>query len=190
MDVGTLNIPSIPQLPAPPQLPPLPSFLPTLELDNLPTLPPAPLIPNISPDIEGVINITEKVGKIFCIIKGGIGMVAESAVKSRIEQMTQRTREVPLFDSFDITQFSRQSPLQGFDIQIDAYTNFRYNFTFVYDMIDSLAQVSNEAVNQKVVQPTQQSMQNFTEFLQEVAEPVQDAGSQNIEISYNQVEKQ
>jgi len=95
-----LRLPDIPVIPAPPELPPLPSFIPWLKVD-LPVLPPAPKIPKLSPSIEASIKAADVVGKIFCILKWKIWLVAESQVKSKVEQLTQRTWSVPFFDYFD-----------------------------------------------------------------------------------------
>ncbi|MBP6910638.1 hypothetical protein KBC03_03480 [Patescibacteria group bacterium] len=69
-------IPQIPVLPTPPKLPELPSFIPNIEL-NLPNLPPAPRIPKIAPQIQATLKVAEFIAKIFCIVKGGIGLVSE-----------------------------------------------------------------------------------------------------------------
>lgn len=69
-------IPQIPVLPMPPKLPELPSFIPNIEL-NLPNLPPAPRIPKIAPQIQATLKVAEFIAKIFCIVKGGIGLVSE-----------------------------------------------------------------------------------------------------------------
>lgn len=104
-----VSIPQIPVLPAPPTLPELPSFIPNIEL-NLPSLPPAPRIPKIAPEITATLKIAEFIAKIFCIVKGGIGLVAEKGVKTRIEQMTQRTWSVEPFDSLSVTKI--QPPMK------------------------------------------------------------------------------
>lgn len=99
----TVDVPTIPMLPAPPTLPELPSFIPSIDL-NLPTLPPAPKIPNISPSISATLKVVSKIGDILCIVKNGISLVGESDVKTRIEQLTQRTRSVEPFDSLSVTR--------------------------------------------------------------------------------------
>lgn len=112
IDLSPFTIPELPILPPPPTLPELPSLLPKVQLD-LPVLPPAPKIPAISPSIEATIKIAEFIGQIMCIIKGkGIGLVAEDGVKSKVEQMTQRSRNVPFFDYLDLTTLFRDPPLQ------------------------------------------------------------------------------
>jgi hypothetical protein len=63
-----VSLPTNPVIPQPPTLPELPSFIPTIKMD-LPVLPPAPKIPKILPEIDGILNIAEFVGKIFCIVK-------------------------------------------------------------------------------------------------------------------------
>jgi len=160
LNLGNLSIPNIPILPEPPILPPLPSFLPTLELE-LPVLPPAPRIPQLSPEIKTVLDITDAVGQIYCIIKWGIWLVGEQGVKSKIEQLTQRSWDVPLFDDMNITSFSKETPLQGFDWKVDAYLAFNYNFTYIYDLLKWFADIANENVNKYVVSPTNEGLEQF-----------------------------
>jgi hypothetical protein len=76
IDIVDTSLPKIPVLPGPPQLPELPSFIPNIEAD-LPILPPAPKIPKILPEINATLKVAEFIGKIFCIVKGGIGLVGE-----------------------------------------------------------------------------------------------------------------
>lgn len=71
-----IDLTNIPVLPSPPKLPPLPSFLPSVEL-TLPDLPPAPRIPKLIPQIDGILTAADIIGKIYCIIKGGVGLVGE-----------------------------------------------------------------------------------------------------------------
>lgn len=82
VDIGELeaklpNIPSIPDipvLPPAPTLPKLPAIIPDVSLE-LPYLPPPPEIPALASSIKQMINIGEKIGKLFCIMKGEIGIV-------------------------------------------------------------------------------------------------------------------
>ena len=105
------KLPDIPILPDPPTLPELPSFIPTVNL-SIPNLPPPPEIPEFPNKLSKMIQILQKIAKIYCIIKSGVGMVAEPAVKSRIEQMTQRNYLVPWVDSLDMTRLFRPTILQ------------------------------------------------------------------------------
>jgi hypothetical protein len=152
IDSLDLLIPTIPTLPGPPQLPELPSFIPNVELE-LPLLPPAPKIPKIIPEINGTLKIADFIGKIFCLVKGGIGLVGEKGVKGKIEQITQRTRNVPAFDFFDLTTKYRSAPLEGFDYKLDAYTRLKFNFDGVYTLIDNIAQASNKTVTEVSEKP-------------------------------------
>ena len=149
LDFSPFNIPNLPILPPPPQLPTLPTLLPQVELD-LPVLPPAPKIPAISPSISATINAAEFIGQIMCIIKGkGVWLVAEDGVKSKIEQMTQRSWNVPFFDYLDLTTMFRDPPMQWFDYQIDTFVNIQFNFNGVYDTINYMA----ERVSENVTKP-------------------------------------
>ena len=66
--LGLEHLPSAPVIPAPPQLPPLPSFIPSLNI-TLPVLPPAPAIPELFPQIKGILKGLGIVTKILCIVK-------------------------------------------------------------------------------------------------------------------------
>jgi hypothetical protein len=138
------TIPSIPQLPAPPRLPELPSFIPSIDL-NLPTLPPAPKVPRISPAITATLKITSTIGKVLCIVKNGIGLVWEKWVKTRIEQLTQRTRSLQPFDNLSITRVT--PPLRWFDLKVDTYLNFEMNFDILYKVLDDLTKKINKKTN-------------------------------------------
>lgn len=142
LTLDLLELPAIPLLPSPPDLPELPSFIPNVEID-LPTLPPAPKIPNLSPKIESILKVAKFIWKIFCIVKWWIWLVWEKWVKAKIEQLTQRTRNVPIFDYFDLTTKYRDPPLKWFDRKLDAYLELRYNFDGVYNFINSAASFVN-----------------------------------------------
>ncbi len=135
-----VKIPSIPTLPAPPTLPELPSFIPKINL-NLPTLPPAPKIPNLNPSIATTIKVMSKIAKILCMVKN-VKLVGEGDVKSKIEQLTQRTWNVEPFDSLSTTIVT--PPLRWFDIKISTYLNFEFNFDGLYDIVNELAKKVNE----------------------------------------------
>lgn len=168
IDLSPFTIPDLPILPPPPVLPELPSLLPKVQLD-LPVLPPAPKIPAISPSIQATIEIAEFIGQIMCIIKGKwIGLVAEDGVKSKVEQMTQRSWNVPFFDYLDLTTLFRDPPMQWFDYQIDTFVNLQFNFNGVYDIVNSMAELVSENVTKPFewrVNKANEGIAEWTEFL-------------------------
>lgn len=176
-----LSLPTIPLLPSPPTLPELPSFIPNINIE-LPVLPPAPKIPKIAPEIETVINAVSFFSELYCIVKWGIGLVGESNVKTRIEQLTQRTYEIPLFDNINLsTDMSyQQDKLQGFDFQIDAYVNFTMNFNGVYTLIKWLADSINEQTK-KLTEREGDAKQALSK-VNESAQDLNDTTQQNITI--------
>lgn len=136
-----VNIPEIPTLPAPPVLPELPSVIPSIDL-NLPTLPPAPKIPNLNPSISATLKVISKIWNILCMVKN-FKLTAEGDVKTKIEQLTQRTWNVEPFDSLSITRVT--PPLRWFDVKISTYLNFEFSFGWVYSIVDELAKkINNE----------------------------------------------
>ncbi len=138
----------IPTLPSPPKLPPLPSFIPTVKLD-LPDLPPAPKIPKLIPQVEVILDVADLIWKIYCIVKWKIWLVSEKWVKSKIEQLTQRTWNVPWFDNIDLTlsSYFPKDKLQWFDWKIDTYITFKYNFSYLYDIIVAVGEYVSDKVN-------------------------------------------
>lgn len=180
-----VSLPIIPVLPSPPRLPPLPSFIPTIKLD-LPVLPPAPRIPNINVDIRSAINGIDKIGKIFCIIKWGIGLVGESTVKSKIEQLTQRTWDVPFFDQM-LTQRPQPQPNVWFDYKIDAFVRLQYNFDAVTNLLQGLASQVNNRTNTTLIEPSQETINNISDTLNNnnTNQSIQDAGNQTINIQWS-----
>lgn len=157
-----MSLPTIPVIPEPPQLPEPPSFIPSIKID-LPVLPPAPKIPKILPEINGILKVADFIGKVFCIVKWGIGLVGEKGVKGKVEQITQRTREVPVFDFFNLTTKYKDPPLQGFDYKLDAYATLKFNFDGVYDVFNTIAQSANSIVSQKIEAPIQEGVDRTTE---------------------------
>lgn len=137
------DLPEIPLLPEPPTLPELPSFIPKIDF-SLPLLPPAPKIPNIIPEISSIIEIADFVVKIFCILKKGFGLVGEEWVKAKVEQMTQRTWDVPIFDFFNQTFTWKTDPKpQWFDLQLDGFLQFKMDFSWFYGFLNQIAETAN-----------------------------------------------
>ncbi|HMY80233.1 MAG TPA: hypothetical protein PK048_00105 [Candidatus Absconditabacterales bacterium] len=151
----SISLPSLPVIPQPPDLSALrlPSFIPQFIFKG-PTLPPAPRIPKIAPELGLAIDIADFLGRVFCIIKGGIGLVGEKGLKSRIEQMTQRTRQVEPFDSLKL--MIPNAPLQtwnlfkpngykggSFDIKLETYAGVKLYFDGIYSLFDGVAQSLN-----------------------------------------------
>ncbi len=141
--IKDVNIPTIPELPKPPQLPQPPTLLPTVNLE-LPVLPPAPKLPEISNTLKATLKTAELIWKIICIVKWSIWLVGEKWVKWKIEQLTQRTYDVPFFDFMNLTTKFLQPPLKGFDYEIDSYVNLQFNFDWVYSVFNWLANQINK----------------------------------------------
>lgn len=174
------TIPDIPLLPEPPTLPDLPSLIPQVDM-QLPVLPPAPSIPELPNQISLMLSIAKKLSKIYCIIKSGIGLVGENSVKARIEQMTQRSYEVPWVDRLDLTQSLKQTPLQGIDIQVDSSINLKYNFDAFYALLKSIVDNIN-STSYNIISNTQGLSTSWESFLQqgwgEIQETIDEANLQ------------
>ena len=148
VNIKLLDLPDIPLLPEPPELPELPSFIPEIELE-LPILPPAPELPRLPNEIESTIKIAKLIWKIYCIVKWKFGLVWESSVKAKIEQLTQRTYEVKWIDT--IMDFTNRSavPVRNYwmDYEIDSYVDLQFNFTEFYTYLDTLTKSINNLSN-------------------------------------------
>ncbi len=150
------SIPQLPVLPSPPTLPDLPSFIPKVDF-ALPTLPPAPKIPNLIPEIWVTLDFASSLAKIFCIVKQWVGLVGEKWIKSKVEQLTQRTWDVKAFDFLDQTVSWKKDPaLYGFDFKLDGYINFKMNFDPFYNLLNWIASGINEFTSK-----TQNSVQTY-----------------------------
>ena len=162
----SLDIWDIPLIPSPPTLPELPSFIPTVEME-LPLLPPAPKIPQLPDSIKGAIKGAKLIWKILCIIKWKIGLVEEKNIKAKVEQITQRTYEVPYWDNFDQTLSERNTftssnisstlasvfswftallqtnqfkevKMKWFDLSLQTYINIQFNLDEFHDWLKSV----------------------------------------------------
>ena len=150
-NIKLLDLPDIPILPEPPELPELPSFIPEVEIE-LPILPPAPEIPKIPNQIEALVKFANLVWKIYCIVKWNFGMVGESSVKAKIEQLTQRTYKVDWID--DIMDFTNRTvaPIKnyGVDYEISAHVDMQFNFSDIYNYLDVLTDGINNLTTSAV----------------------------------------
>jgi len=158
----SMSLPTIPVIPEPPTLPEPPSFIPSINM-QLPVLPPAPKIPKILPEINAILKVAEFIGKVFCIVKWGIGLVGEKWVKGKVEQLTQRTWNVPVFDYFNLTTKFKDPPLQWYDYKLDAYATLKFNFDGVYDVFNNIAQITNGFVSEKIETPIQKGVDRVTD---------------------------
>lgn len=86
-------------------------------------------------------------------------------MKGKIEQITQRTWNVPIFDYFDLTTKFKTPPLQGFDYKMDAYTTLKFNFDGVYDIFNTIAQTTNNMVSKQIEAPIQKTVNQTTNTL-------------------------
>jgi len=161
------NLSWIPLIPSPPKLPDLPAL--DIEADiSLPLLPPAPKIPALPNEINIVINAADKIWQILCLVKR-LPLVNETSVKAKIEQLSQRTYEVPYRDTMDQTFASRWDKisssmsnsilkefmpflsssefkdveLKWFDISLESYINLQLNFDEFYDVVNDMVDQVN-----------------------------------------------
>jgi hypothetical protein len=140
------------------------------------------------PEINGILKVASFIGKVFCIVKGWIGLVGEGDVKWKIEQITQRTWNVPIFDFFNLTTKFKDPPLQWFDYKLDAYATLKFNFDGVYDVFNSIAQTANSFTSQKIEAPIQKAVNQTTNTLNNnsivtgILEPIENF-DQNININ-------
>ena len=150
-NIKLLDLPNILQLPEPPHLPELPSFIPEVELE-LPILPPAPELPKLPNQIESLIKVAKLIWKIYCIVKWDFGLVWESSVKAKIEQLTQRTYEVSWIDNImNFTNWSA-APIKNYwvDYEISSYVDLQFNFSDIYNYLDILTKWINNLTTSSI----------------------------------------
>ena len=169
----------IPTIPSPPVLPDLPNFIPTVQME-LPVLPPAPKIPELPHWIQAAIKAAKVIWKILCIVKWKIWLVAEQAVKAKVEQITQRDYEVKFRDNFDQTVSSRnntlstdmsssmakifswfaqflqadkfkQANLKWFDISLKTHIDLQFNFNLFFELLEAAVNQVNKIMDDNVV---------------------------------------
>lgn len=183
-DIGlnvNIEIPKIPALPKPPKIPGIPELETSLELE-LPNLPPAPKIPKIMPAIKTVIKVADFIGTVYCILKGWLWLVAEQGVKTRVEQMTQRTREVDFFDNIKITL--PEAPLIGFDVKVDTYLNMKLDLEVLFDAVEKVADTANERTNKAFIQSQIELKNQIDTAIEENQPPIWD-GEIDVDIDLN-----
>ena len=183
-NIKLFDLPNIPMLPEPPKLPELPSFIPEIELE-LPVLPPAPELPKLPNEIKSVIKVAKVIWKIYCIVKWQFGLVWESSVKAKIEQLTQRTYEVKWIDNImDFTNWS-VAPIHnyGLDYEISSYVDFQFNYSDFYDFLDTLTTSINNLTTSSVnwVNSETNDLEN-KEFIKYVTE-IEDLGWTNVQLN-------
>jgi len=102
-------------------------------------------------------------------------------VKTRIEQMTQRTWNVKPFDMLSITRIT--PPLRGFDIRVDTYVDFQLNFDGLFTVLDELAGKINKQTN-SLMQGITKQVNNVSSKSADLTNGMQDAvdkGNVNIQ---------
>ncbi|MFA5792477.1 MAG: S-layer homology domain-containing protein [Candidatus Gracilibacteria bacterium] len=136
-----LNIPTLPEFNfdfALPELPPL-------SLPNLPSLPPPPSIPEIDPQIKASLNIASSVLKIICIIRQGFWPTPEIMLKSKIEDLTERSSGAIM--AFD-TALTVEWPALNYDflksIKISTYLNLATDFSGIFDFVKNIGDQTNQ----------------------------------------------
>lgn len=177
---GNLNLPVIPVLPRPPVLPEVPVLHTDIDL-SLPTLPPAPRIPQLMPAIKSVIKIADFIGNIYCIFKWWLWLVAEQGVKTRVEQMTQRTWEIPFFDRIKV--LLPDVPLVWFDIKVDTYVNLQVDLHAVYELVDRFVGRINRWSSEKVQQWTSFLLDGLEEYY-DITDGIPTDLDFNVDLSY------
>lgn len=157
--VPSVNIrfPTLPTIPAPPKLPDLPC-LPAIPTVELPNLPPPPKIPKLMPAIKAVLEVFKLVSYFRCIIKNWIWLVAERNVKTRIEQLTARHNRIFPFDFLNID--FPILPFYWFDVRIDAYLNYRVEFSMIFDAVKSIADWINNKTSNSIWKMLKMNLEN------------------------------
>ena len=81
-------------------------------------------------------------------------------MKSKIEQLTQRTRQIPGFDYLNTT--INQTPLVGFDFRLDAYVDLQFNFDVVSNFFGELASRLNQWTKKTILNPVDKGINDVS----------------------------
>jgi uncharacterized repeat protein (TIGR01451 family) len=171
-------------------IPQLPQFninvdfpeLPALTLPQLPTLPPPPKIPEIDPSLKAGLHIASSVLKIICIIKQGFFPTAETNLKSKIEDMTERPGTVMPFDLVSTVEW----PKFSFDflkkIQIDTYLNLTADFSGLYDIVNNLGKQTGD-MSQDLTKIIEDPLQDLADQIQKALTGAAQSTSGSVDIN-------
>lgn len=158
-----LNIPTLPEFKIDFEIPELPG----LSIPDLPSLPPPPALPELDPTISAALKIAGSVLKIVCIIRQGFMPTSESNLKTKIEEITERSGGIVL--PFDLSA-TVEWPSFSFDfvkkIQINTYLNLTTDFNVIFDVVKDFADETNEFTTDFVQEGLNKPMQEVTDAIQ------------------------
>ncbi len=142
-----LHLPTLPELNLDFQVP----ELPTLSLPNLPDLPPPPAIPQIDASLKASLDIVSAVLKIICLIRSNFFPVQETKLKTKIEEMTERSSNFLLPSDVEVTvSFPKFSLDFVKEIDIKTYLKVEPDVSAIYDVVNTLAEQSDTFVSKVV----------------------------------------
>lgn len=185
---GDLDVPGVPVIPPPPTLPNIPTLVPTLILDLPTMIPPAPKIPDIMPTVDLAVEFAKLFGKIYCIIKNWVWLVWESMTKTRIEQLTQRTYPVFPFDYLSVSL--PRPPLVGSDYKLSTDIQLWINLDALYNVVDTLWEISNWAVDSLIKDNIKQGFDEFGNWMNKLRDKIDSYDNMNMNLEvYNKIYK-
>ncbi|MFA4814709.1 MAG: S-layer homology domain-containing protein [Candidatus Gracilibacteria bacterium] len=171
-----LNIPTLPVFDINFELP----ELPPLSLPNLPSLPPPPAIPELDPTLSAALNISSNILRIVCIIRQGFIPTSEFTLKSKIEDITERSGGIVLPADLAVEV---EWPKFNYDfmkeIRVNTYLNLTLDFSALYDLIAGLGEKSDEMVTDLVQEGINRPLEEFQNKVQDVFDIL---GEQEIDV--------
>lgn len=137
-----LNLPVLPEFPILFELTP-----PTLSLPELPSLPPPPDIPDLSPSIKASLNVASDILNVVCLVRNGFMPVPEHMLKTKIEEITERSGGIILPIDLAI-QVEWPAFRKDFleEIQVITTLNLTADFSTLFDLVDAFGEQSNDFV--------------------------------------------
>lgn len=166
-----LNIPTLPEFNVDVDLPELPG----LTLPSLPSLPPPPAVPELDPTLKAGLKIVSNVLKVVCTIRQGFIPIPEFALKSKIEEITERPGGILL--PID-TATTVERPKISFDflkkIKINTYLNLNTDFSVLFDFVKGIGTSTNDMTTDFVQKGLNQSLEDLQRALQDVFNVVGD----------------
>ncbi len=139
-----LQMPPLPILPRLPELPDLPE-LPPLPVVELPTLPPPPKLPDLGMSLEIILELVEKILKIWCLIKKALAPVPESMLNDQITLLTNRPAYLIPLDIIKL-QLPNIAPFDlGFnELRIDTKVYIGLRIELLPKILDKMSEQWNE----------------------------------------------
>ena len=169
-----LQLPKLPVLPRPPEFPDLPG-LPPIPVVDLPGLPAPPKLPDIGVAFEIIIEILEKILKIWCMMKKAFAPVPESMLNDQITLLTNRPAYlIPLDIMLDLQMPNIALFDLGFnELRIETVIYLAVRIKIVSQVLESASEQWNEWI-ETAPEKMNEAYATYLEYAEEKAQEILD----------------